>query len=278
MRLTNLLNSYEFHPVYFIEYSQQGCFFEIRINDCLIAKKQRNGASRGTMVNINPFLLNSGPQKISVKIVPMNNDSSIKENALLTLKIGYTDLKKIVNYSERKWTWVYTLPIIKENIARRPFVFYEDTFEATIPYKLTGWTNCIALDKITNAEELIKNKFLYLHSLIISKNYTELKKEFYYKHYEFAIATYQTNEEFETKFERFIHNLSLKDTDYFQPIEDYKFVIYANGKMGTLESTKLGWLKSALLWLKDMGDHWDFASIDVCLGIDSRTNKTIIIR
>lgn len=278
-KLDSLLTTYESNPVYYAVFSYKGCLVDIRINDCFTDKIEEPENCGGTAITINPSILSSGKQNISICLKPYKGEQQIREDAHFELKIGYKDFKEKKDINEPyPWHWVYQCPDLINLANNAPTFYYEDTFEANVPYELTGWKNCISLDGVEDIEVRIKKEFERLRKLIISEDFTQLRRELYNKHYEIAIATYQSSTEFENGFDDFLQSIKKKTKKDFLPIENYQVAYYADKRLITLESLELDWFNSALLWLKDMGDYWDITTYEIRFGIDSQTNKLIIVR
>jgi len=61
---------YDSEPIYALKAKQNGCFYEIYVNDILVDKRYENVTIIGNSPKLNDVILKSGTQKVTVKLFP----------------------------------------------------------------------------------------------------------------------------------------------------------------------------------------------------------------
>ncbi len=276
-KFDKLRNSYSSMPVYYIEYSNRGCDYEIRVNDLIVVKAMYGEASEGTLIPINTNILESGNQTFSIHL--SSEEEQSESEVYFSFRIGFQD-----NMSEQpspmKWHWVYEQPALK--FSKGSFSDYDlkGEFEAKVPYNInSAWRNCINLDKIPDIENKARAFFNKIRNMMIEKDYESLKKEYWEKYNNIAEMSFQTDKEFEENFLDLYKWIEKGNKEDFPVIDQSSVpVYYCNKRLISLELVKdEDWFPSALIRLKDMGDYWDFTTFEIYLGIKEGSQELTII-
>lgn len=276
-KFNKLRDSYSSMPVYYIEYSNRGCNYDIRVNDLIVAKAEFGEASEGTLIPINTNILESGNQTFSIHLSSSLGEEQSKYEVHFSFKIGFQD---IMPGQAPQWHWIYEQPALK--FPKGSFSDYDikGEFEAKVPYYInSAWRNCISLDKIPNIENKAKSFFNKIRNMMIEKDYESLKKEYWEKYNNIAEMSFQTDKEFEENFLDLYKWIEKGSKEDFPVIDQSSIpVYYCNKRLISLEFIKdEDWFPSALIRLKDMGDYWDFTTFELYLGIKEGSQELTII-
>jgi hypothetical protein len=274
--LDSLLVSYATRPVYYARYGNAGCLFEIRINDVYTEKLTEKGDIGGTLTTINTEILHSGKNTVTVRLYPNPGETVIVDKEPFHLKIGYKDFS--LPEGERPWTWVLEMPLVEVPDEGLPYYEYTAEFETKVPYSITGWSDCIDLREIPDIEQRVVDEFKRIRRMFVNQDWTEIEKLLSYKYYDIAVPLYQSSERFTQERADNREDVMESDPQYWQEIEDYELVFYANGRLVTLESKKEGGSPSAILWLKKTEKSIKYLYFDMRIGIRKGTNELIPIR
>jgi hypothetical protein len=285
-KLDSLLASYESQPSYYVEYSNDGCLYDIRINDEYVDKIWTDLSTGGTVCPINTEILYSGKQKVSVKLLPVPGETMIRGIEPFTLRIGHKDFAEQPEDGEaRTWHWVLEMPKIEIPEEGIPSFEYEAEFEAQVPYRITGWLDCIDLRQIPDIEARVVTEFKRIRQLLLDEKYEEYKMLRHCKFMEIAKAFYFSSEEYQKDWEDDLREFKAASKEEWQEIEDYELVFYANGRLVTLESKKYDGYESALLRMVIEDSPYDQEYDDIHakfyylhLGIRRGTNEFILLR
>lgn len=271
----------ENRPVYYAKYANRGCLFELRINDMLTDELTRPRTIGETSTTINPAILKSGKQTVTVRLYPFLGETSITNENPFRLEIGYIDFAIEANEDEiRPWNVVFTLPPVEVPDEGLPYIELTGEFEATVPYQIKGCSDCIDLRTLPDIEERVVKEYQYVRGLIALKNIKELKEYFTERDYEAGVALYESSNDIDNYWNQHVkQRLEMFTKDELQPIEDYRLVFSGNGRSVSLRSKKKKGKPSALLFIKqeDGNPNFKFYCIELHLGIKIGTNKLTAI-
>ncbi|WP_289064290.1 hypothetical protein [uncultured Zobellia sp.] len=149
---------YSTNPIYYLDDPYQSvCFFEIYVNGFLVFKRYENVGEIGNVIPLNDVILKSGTQKVKIKLFPAtdingNPLSSLDDDTRFDFKIKMYD-NKIENAQDVlvKEYFAPTTTGKKDGAFKYPDTpYYEETFtfEAEVPYTLTGWSESQDLTKM----------------------------------------------------------------------------------------------------------------------------------
>lgn len=268
-------------PVYYAKYGNRGCLFELRINDMLTDELTRPRNIGETSTTINPAILKSGKQTVTVRLYPFPGETSITNENPFRLEIGYIDFTKEANEDEiRPWNTVFTLPAIEVPDEGLPYIELTGEFEATVPYQVKGCGDCIDLRTLPDIEERVVKEYQYVRELIASKKIKELREYFAERDHELGITLYESANDIDDYWNKHVkQELENYTKEELQPIEDYRLVFSGNGRSVSLRSKKKKGKPSALLFIKqeDGDPNFEFYCIELHLGIKIGTNKLTAI-
>jgi len=148
--------NYKREPVYAIRAKQNGCFYEIYVNDILVDKRYENVAIIENSPRLNDVILKSGTQKVTVKLYPPTgaNGKLLKNlyyGTSFELEIRQYDKKRKGNEVSVKNYFAPTTTGKKGGpfkYADTPYFEDTFTFEAEVPYTLKGWSESQDLRKM----------------------------------------------------------------------------------------------------------------------------------
>lgn len=273
--LNTLLAGYTTRPVYYASYGNAGCLFDIRINDVSVDKLTEKGTIGGTLTTINTELYN-GTNKVSVRLYPNPEEEMIVSQEPFHLKIGYKDFS--MPEGKRPWEWAIEMPEIMMPEGGLPYYEWEGEFEAKIPYKTTGWSDCIDLRDIPDIEERVIAEFKRIKELYVKQDTASIRQLLEYKYYDIAVPLYKSSEVLRREEDDDVKDILEHDPKGWQEIEDFELVYYADGRLVTLESKKDGGFPSAILSIEETEYSFEYFYIYMCLGIRQGTNELIPIR
>ncbi|MBE0390787.1 hypothetical protein [Flavobacterium sp. PL002] len=252
--LAKQVKHYPKEPTFLINYERSWCFMEIFVNDMLVYKEFDESMS-STSFEISNYIFKSGTQKISYKLYPIGKlksetdiYNSLIDNTLLKIEIEEFDVSKSRN-PEGKIVKEFTSPmsITKDEYGNETEKFiatgkdyYEGslTFEAKIPYELEGFENAQDLRKLDAKilERKLVKQYAALRDIYQNKEYDNIAKTSYNSLRDQFIAEYQTKENIQSIWEELIG--AFKEPSFeMQPIENYKLVFFAEGKLVALMQT-----------------------------------------
>lgn len=234
-----------------------GCNYEVLINDYPVDRYfgPANGTVSGS-VPINTAILKPGVQTWKIRIYPVRDpvekdgqvtlvpQSSISEGARASMTIEGIRFKENGDIEKRFGeVLAFEAPLKKDDEtgaslfgdAGKPFVEYSGTFEADVPYELTGWENSgdlTAEDSLALKQELLAAYQQFhgwlqagdLENIAMAKLGAEKEKAqalFYDKN---------TNDHFLANFTGRWGQPGLD----MQPLKDPQLRLYGNGKLATL--------------------------------------------
>ncbi len=279
--LDSLLITYTTKPVYYAEFGNRGCFFEIWINGVLAHKHTRRGTIGKTAVTINPWILMSGKQTVKVRLFPYPDEEAITEENPFRLEIGYNDFAIASSADQqRPWNVAYTLPEVKIPEGGLPYFELKGEFETNVPYQIKGWRDCIDLRETPDIEKKVVAEYEHVRQLMINREFNKLKEYFAYRNNELDVSLYKSKKDRERDWKSYCKDIEESSIEGFQPIEDYELVFSENGQSVMLWSNKKRGFPSALLWLETDIDNpkvYSYQYFNLTLGIKKGTNKLVAI-
>ncbi|MEN9918879.1 MAG: hypothetical protein RL662_1315 [Bacteroidota bacterium] len=278
--LDSLLSSYISQPVYYAEYGNRGCRFELYINGVLVDQLRGKGTIGKTATTINPEILKSGKQKVKLRLFPYPKETRISNENPFQLEIGYNDFSVEVGPQEqRPWHVSLTMPPISVPSEGLPYYEYEGTFDANVPYRIHNWSNCIDLRQIPDIEERVVAEFNKVRQWMVDREFDSIKAYYAYRDNELAVCLYESTKTQARDWKRTCNDISDEDFGDFLPIEEYEMLFSADGKVVTLHSKKKRGFNSALLKIKEIEgtSQYRYDAFHLNLGIREGTNELIAI-
>lgn len=254
---------YPEEPYYFLEIKNiLGCTFEILVNDVPTFKFfQEDQVS--AEVDVQLMILKSGPQKITYKLYPIgkreNGDviDKLPDWTEVDLNILKINKKKVDPYMSKEI-------LLEHHSLKKPdgktFIaagenYYEHsfTFNAQVPYENKGWSNSKDLRKMDQKELLQKTEAAYqqVWNLINDKKADDYFKLTFHSQAEIGQSGYIGQEEVDDVVSDEL--FPFKEPSYkIEPLENYKMVLYGDGKLVCLEQNNTNPLlrKEFVLWGK----------------------------
>lgn len=180
------IDSFLERPFYYIKMEASSVGFDIRVNDFPVLQYNESKFSSTEMeIPINPAILSSGMQEISVRVFPPLGQTLIPENGIFEFGI---------NKEEDAWAHdgkrEIILPLVKMDTPNLPCWEFKTEFEAEVPFSFTAWTKSQDLSKIDNLPELLDNAYRKIAKTIESKNDKEFV-ELIKGSYEISVMLYE---------------------------------------------------------------------------------------
>ncbi|WP_236590652.1 hypothetical protein U0038_01825 [Sphingobacterium spiritivorum] len=227
--------------------------FSILINGCPVYSNF-DKISGMVRLDINPYILKSGKQLITVELYPGYDQQNMRKQFLengskFSLKIektgwgkeGYQSIsEEILSYKTADETTDLTkLQTYKRDIS----------FNASVPYRLEGWKNgkdLTQLDK-KQLEEQVLHFYKQIISLFERNDYDALNSQFmkadaeWYQSMYFSediITRFQTTKGRKAKSVMTMLSGSQQNSRTFFPLENYVLRFYGDGRMVRLEPTE----------------------------------------
>jgi len=244
--LLKKVKHYSYEPYYFLEIKNiLGCTFEILVNDVPTFKFfQEDQVS--AEVDVQLMILKSGPQKITYKLYPIGK----RENGDVIDKLpDWTEVDlNILKINKKKVDPYMTKEVVLEHHSlKKPdgktFIaadesYYEHsfTFNAQVPYENKGWSNSKDLRKMDQKELLQKTAAAYqqVWNLINDKKTDDYFKLTFHSQVEIGQSGYIGQQEIEDVISDEL--FPFKESSYkIEPLENYKMVLYGDGKLVCLE-------------------------------------------
>ncbi|PQL91517.1 hypothetical protein [Apibacter adventoris] len=238
------IQRYNYEPLFELKV-QTNYSYQVLVNDFPVYTHFGTFGTR--LMNINSSILQSGKQKLEIKVFPRYiNETTQNEffdaKGYLTLTLTETSWRKDGGgLEEPKTILEYELP--KENKQTGNTIDYAKlksftdslSFEATVPYHLQGWTNGEVFKKEDSLQ--LKAQVAAFYQDMINayqkKEWDYIRTQYLQADKEKYQAEYITDENIE-KFQKGLENSKI-DRKFF-PLENYKLSVYGNGRILCLET------------------------------------------
>ncbi|MDR2918430.1 MAG: hypothetical protein LBV72_03565 [Tannerella sp.] len=255
--LGNLYKEVKYHKQsvsYFVNIHAGLCAFELWVNDMPV--ERYNGSNGAGTIHlsapINTHILKSGVQNWELKLYPPVINGVRLETLPESIKVELSveALQFDDNGSMRHLSQpvsLFSTSDTKKNArlisatAGRGETIYRGTFEAKIPYKLTGWSESEDLtqqDSTALITELIEQYETFCTLLEDGKT-DEIARLILRREQETAQSLFYNKAKNDDYLQRvFMESFALAGQKPY-PLEKYKMVFYGNGRMVTLERTDM---------------------------------------
>lgn len=253
-------------PYYVVDFNKSICNFEILIND-MPAFKSMDGGSLASHYPINHFILESGTQTISIRILPLIGETALRKDSFLKIKIHAID-SETQNYENLDEVYRYETPSYEKK--EYPAILVTDNFAVKVPYNLKGWSNSFVIKKISEFEKQAVSFYKKIYQF--AQNDTDsLFNLFSEKFIEVDTALYIKTDNKE-EWQSLLNQLKKEDL-ILQPFpENIKTNLYGNGKVVEVLSLK----EDSILYYKNKeGDEF---SLTVLIHKKSKDSDFEIIR
>ncbi|TWP30750.1 hypothetical protein ETU08_03940 [Apibacter muscae] len=193
MKTIELPQQYKKEPFYYCNIYSANIKWELFINDVQMFSHYQ-GKITSPIVPLNYNILNSGKQKITLRIYPANEQSKLGEYATFKMRLFYNENFRDKNDPELD---ILNFELPREKTKELPY--FEKTFEfdAQVPYELVGWTKSKDLTKVPNLETKVLTKIEELHKILENRDTESYIKAIMPRSKEKYICLYATKEEIE---------------------------------------------------------------------------------
>lgn len=233
-------SSYRTYPEYRLEQYSSNCRWEIRVNDVLLFLGEMSNTRNGSISNnsfwLNPNILHSGKQTISIRIYPVEGQKTLGEHA--TFRIIGLDFYPDKIHDKSNYTRLLSWELTDNDIRDLPYIIITKEFNAVVPYTNVGWEKSKDLRKIKELDKMVIAKMKELEEIIKSKdgvkNLNLVKRSVQEKY----ICSYSGPKTIEADCNDYITNLDqdskdIQDIHWF-PYTNYELVFYGNGRVVSL--------------------------------------------
>ncbi len=215
------------NPTYTAELVTSRCSMELSLNGVPTFNSFEE-ATVSVDWNLNLLILESGAQNLTLKIMPLKGEQTIRKNAIARIKIVVREAVEEYVPQEIVSEEVEITFKEKENL---PVYLHKMSFSAKVPYQFQGWKNSVDLSKEDKGKlysEVIQwnKKLLAMHHNFDTESYL---KAFDDKNKEVFKALYLSDREIEDE-NKSIFNPNDKD---LIPLKDnlYQLELFAEGKL-----------------------------------------------
>jgi hypothetical protein len=242
------LTVYNEKPEYWLFVHSNNCSYIVTLDDMPIYTDYNEGSMKSLSIPINNFMLQSGKHILKVLILPTIDDnyhlkSQLDDDYSIDVKISRTVNKKETIVFDQKHS---------NDEIHKPLKEVVIPFEASVPYKLNGWTSSVDLtkEKEENLEKEVVNFYNEIMSDYKNKKTENIEKKYFNRQFENAQSLYSYKKEDSEKLTSEINKDVNKAQDF--KLENYKLVFYGNGRVVGLVRTDGEFFgKSAFLGLTD---------------------------
>lgn len=227
------VKKFDYNPRYWLDIKASDCTYEILVNGMPLSIYYDKASNSQVSIPLNTRILKSGVQKLSIKIYPpldnsFNFKESLIESSSVSIKISYGEFGK-EKAADYKKVLEYKTPEM-----RLPYYETELSFNATVPYQLSGWEKSVDLshEKEEDLEKEVIKKYQEFIKLYDGKENDAVLEKYYQREKEIAQSLF-LNKESDS---REAVNKIEKDINKGIPfkLEKYTMKIYADGKVVAL--------------------------------------------
>ncbi|MBB6272817.1 hypothetical protein HDF26_003277 [Pedobacter cryoconitis] len=265
--MSKAVKHYPEEPYYFLEINNiVGCAYEILINDVPVFKYYDDGQVT-SQIDIQYYMLKSGPQKITYKLYPIGKR---EDGDVINTLADWTrvDLNLLKIDKTVKDPYLRKKVLLEHHSPNKPdgrtfmgagLKYYENsfTFDAQLPYENKGWANSVDLSKMDQKELLQKTETAYklIWQLLDEHQTEDFFGYLYAKEIETCQSEYSSNEDLKETLDAYLKPFT-KSSYKLEPLANYKMSLYGNGKLVCLEqnSMDIRFRGESALWGKYKND------------------------
>jgi hypothetical protein len=167
------------NPYYQLYISNSSCSFEVRVNDMHAIYFNFPGTVAFDQP-VNHLMLQSGTQKVSVRILPPPGQQFLSEQSKIEIKVQVMEATS--DFSVRNDVASYlTEPFTEKDV---PGFEHHFEFESKLPYKLEGWQRSSSLKEVDDLKQQLINWYKKMHQVIADKDrstYERLNSKAYHE-------------------------------------------------------------------------------------------------
>jgi hypothetical protein len=247
--LSEKVHRFKDEPLYQLEVESLFSF-SILVNGCPVYSNFDKIPGIGR-ININPYILRSGQQQVTIELYPGYDDQGISKPYLeagdkFTLKIEKTGWGKDGLLKESEEIVSYKTADEKTDFTKSTAYKKNISFTATVPYQLAGWKNGQDLTQLDpqQLEERVLGYYKEMIAVFETGNYDDLNARFlkadaeWYQSEYFSqdiITKFQTAKGRKGKSVATTFSNSKPNSRTFCALEGYIMKFYAEGRMVRLE-------------------------------------------
>ena len=230
----NNIKHYDVEPFYKIHSKGINCDYEILVNDFPLYKSY-DGYSDFTGTQINLAILKSGEQTVTIKVFPLKVGEMLTKETNAYFKLVEVD--NTTNHMDEKTITSLVLPSDTDgNFTGAGLPYFEKTitFNATVPYELTGWSNSQDLSKLDQEklQKRVKNILIREANYFINKN-NLLFRSFFEQFKEINQSEYKSNSNLKKALDELKTLLNYASS--FNIPKNVMLKLYCNNRVVTLE-------------------------------------------
>ena len=255
-------------PVYRVYVKNSLCLYEVLVNDYPVAKSF-NYAQEMTSSDINNAILQSGKQKLTLRIYPVPDEYSRAGDVFspnTSCKLEVESVDHVDPNHPGTPVAEFKLPTKIRKAGKNKDVgipefdgegkkYYEISyqFEAAVPYKNEGWSRGQDLNKLDRKklEEAASKFYKNQWNLYRAKNVDKLFSFLFQKEKETTQASYDDEKALLKIKDAYMKPFTI-ESFVLEPIQDYDFKIFGGGKLISLQqkSTDPRLRSNSALWGK----------------------------
>lgn len=239
------VKTYAYNPLYEIEFSSDGCGYEVLINGVPVHRYLLFGSANEQRIQINDHILVSGKQEIIIRLFPpqlsdQSSSPTLVDASKFKIKVFHHDSDNAAKNHKKVFEFsTSNKPGTEKFFGSGQKVFeFKGSFDAEVPYRLEGWENSKDLSK-ENQDELLKEAVVAYNNfrnLLIKKDVNAYAAMMYDKEFELAKAFYwNTPTDSKERWEEM--SGTVREKRDILPLKDFKMVLYAGGKVLALQPT-----------------------------------------
>ena len=233
------IKHYDVEPFYKIHSKGINCDYELLVNDFPVYKSY-DGFSDFTGTPINEAILKSGKQTVTIKVFPLKEGTLLSKETNAYFKLVEVD--NTTNHLDEKTITSLVLPSDADgNFTGAGLPYFEKTitFNATVPYELTGWSESQDLFEID--EDKLKQMTLDFYSqfgdLWVNKQKNILTQQYFAYMMEVEQSFYNMPSRFNQYWYKEIGVILQYPRKIIQlPLGDYVMKLYGNNRLVILET------------------------------------------
>ncbi|MGV0922984.1 hypothetical protein [Empedobacter tilapiae] len=256
---------------YYLQINNQNCHYKILVNDLLIHTYNDPYPAFSVRIPITPVILKSGEQKLSIVVLPNQGDELTRNTDITISLMRYADMSNQTDFGGSTTIMDWEMPAIqdKENL---PMFRFDTIFKAEVPYEMNTInyaTDLTKMDKDILLKEVV-NQFELMHDYI-KNDYDKFNVLAEERIKSSSVPNYKTDEDIRKVYSDNKKGFTEPENKkILQPLENYKMVLYGNGRIATLERLHDS---GRIIWGKDTERGNEKFSLPLFIYKDTRDNQ-----
>jgi hypothetical protein len=187
-----------------------------------------NGGSIASHYPINHFILESGKQKIKLKILPLKGETDLREDASLKIKVHFYD-SATNNYDALTEVFKFETPDLSKPIL--PIIELEAKFIAEVPYEILGWKESIVLQDSVAIKDNVTSFYNQIHQYMKLEDVDNLSKLMRIRFNEMDTSMYIRDADNKKELSDLFKNIKSEELILEDFPKSSKIIIYGEGKV-----------------------------------------------